>query len=85
MHLLNALCFFISIITASSLSVPPTWLTNSYVQADTNFVINALASGIPVNLLTTPTAVMTFANPFTSIPNLCYGICGYEGNDYMGS
>jgi hypothetical protein len=85
MTLYHAFLFLVYLVTTVSLSVSPTWLTSSYVQADTNFVIDALQTGIPVGLSLTPTATMTFVNPFMSIPNLGYGICGYEGNDYMAS
>lgn len=59
----------------------PTWITSSYVQADSAKLINGIKTGNS----TTPTMTMTFVTAFGRIPNLGYGIIRYEANDYMAS
>lgn len=62
-----------------SVGVPPTWLTSSYIQSNSKSIITTLTGNSM-----TPTATLTFATAFSSIPNIGYGIAGYEGDDYLG-
>lgn len=78
------LLLFFWIIGTLSISVPPTWLTSPFVQADTRYVIDSTLTGTPVGSSSTPTSTMPFVTAFSSIPSLGYGICNYEGNDYLG-
>jgi hypothetical protein len=51
------------------MNYPPTWITNSMVQANNNKVISRLTGDSE-----TPTHTFTFGYAFTGIPNLGYGI-----------
>ena len=61
-----------------SAGVPPTWLTSSYVQADTNTIITTLTGSN-----STPTATLNFVTAFSSLPNIGYGIIGYVGKTFF--
>ena len=69
--------------SVSSISVPPVWVTNSYVQSAVNHVINGNITGMVADSSVTPAATIPFATAFTTAPNLAYGIMNYEGNDGM--
>ena len=58
---------------ASSLQIPPIWIPSPYIRADQNNLINYKKTGNSSK----PTATLTFPTPFTSVPNLAYGIMGY--------
>ena len=58
-----------------SAAVPPTWVTSSLVKAGQANVINNVLTGNKV----TPSATMPFSSAFSALPNLGYGIIGYEG------
>lgn len=60
-----------------SASVAPTWITSTYVQANSNKVINGGPVGSSASPV--PSATMNFATAFTAAPNLGYGVSGYEG------
>jgi hypothetical protein len=60
--------------------VPPTWLTSSYVQANSYKLINGDLCNCVTGNSSTPTATMLFATAFTIPPNLGYGISNYQGN-----
>lgn len=80
--LLQAFSLFCLLINiANTIQVVPTWITSSYVQADSAKLINGIKTGNS----TTPTMTMTFVTAFGTIPNLGYGIIRYEANDYMAS
>lgn len=69
--------FFLLVLAKTALiQVPPTWVTSNYVQAANVAVINNILTGNSV----TPTATFVFGFAFSSVPNLGYGIFGYEGN-----
>jgi hypothetical protein len=51
------------------MNYPPTWITNSMVQANNNRVISTLTTSD-----VTPTYTFNFGFPFSGIPNLGYGI-----------
>lgn len=58
------------------LSVPPTWVTSSYVKAGSFMV----TTNVKISSGTTMTVTSTFAAPaFTTVPHLAYGIQKYEG------
>ena len=61
------------------MSVAPTWVTSSYVQANSQKVINGDLCNCTTGNTQTPTATMTFVTAFTLIPNLGYGISNYQG------
>ncbi len=61
------------------MSVAPTWVTSPYVQAKSHRVINGDLCSCTTGNTSTPTATMNFANAFTLIPNLGYGISNYQG------
>lgn len=63
----------------SVVTVAPTWITSNYLQADTKKVIDGDALGNTTGNSSTPNATFTFPNAFTQIPNLGYGISGYQG------
>lgn len=75
------------ILNSHSLLYPPVWVTNSYVQAGNNNVINSLTGNS-----VTPTHTFPFNISFSGVPNLGYGIKAYKGtiyniytgNDYFG-
>lgn len=73
------ICSFIKVIS-SLLTVPPTWVTSPYVQADHRRVINGDACNSKTGNNTTPTGTLAFPTAFASIPNLGYGISNYQGN-----
>jgi hypothetical protein len=80
----NCLYFFVWLQCIQQLlgvSVSPTWVTSSYVQAGSSSLINNVRIGNE----STPSATLTFGTAFTSAPNLCYGIINYEGDDGMMS
>lgn len=60
----------------TSAGVPPTWVTSSYVQADTNNIITSITGNTA-----TPTATLNFATAFSSLPNIGYGMIGYVGKN----
>lgn len=61
------------------IGVSPVWLTSPYVQADTKSIITTKTGNS-----STPTATLTFPNAFSNLPNIGYGIDGYEGDDFLG-
>ena len=67
--LIQLLQFLLLVITAYGMSYPPTWVTNSMVQANNNKVISTLTGNS-----VTPTHTFNFGYAFTGIPNLGYGI-----------
>lgn len=67
--------------SATSVGVPPSWVTNPYAQAGSRRVINNVLTGNAV----TPTATITFATAYTIAPHLAYGVADYEGDDSMRS
>lgn len=59
-------------------NVAPSWKTSNYIQAASHKVINYVMTGSG----TTPKATIPFPNgSFSAIPNLGYGVSGYEGNN----
>lgn len=60
----------------------PTWVTSSYVQANSKRVIDgdATSTKTGTNTTPTPTATIPFITAFTAIPNLGYGISNYQGS-----
>ena len=64
---------------SSLFTVPPTWITSSYVQADSARVINGDACNCTTGNNATPTGTLNFPTAFTAIPNLGYGISNYQG------
>ncbi len=69
MMLIQLLKFVLLVITTYGMSYPPTWITNSMVQASNNRVISNLTTS---NV--TPTYTFAFGFSFSGIPNLGYGI-----------
>jgi hypothetical protein len=67
--LIQLLQFVLLVIITYGMNYPPTWITNSMVQAKNNKVISSLTTS---NV--TPTYTFTFLSPFSGIPNLGYGI-----------
>jgi hypothetical protein len=65
-HMFN---FVLLVILTTCMNYPPTWITNSMVQANNNKVISRLTGDSE-----TPTHTFTFGYAFTGIPNLGYGI-----------
>lgn len=63
--------FLLSLITCQ---VPPTWVTSPYVRAASNKVISSLTGSS-----STPTYTFTFSSPFSTLPNIAYGINKYIG------
>ncbi len=61
------------------MTVPPTWVTSSYVQANSQRVIDGDICNCKTGNSQTPTATMTFVTAFGAIPNLGYGISNYQG------
>jgi hypothetical protein len=70
---------FLFVKEIKSVGVPPTWLTSSYVQADSKKVINGDLCRCTTGNTSTPTATMPFTTAFTNIPNLGYGVSNYQG------
>lgn len=59
--------------------VAPTWLTSNYIQADSRKVIDDSITHNITGNTSHPNATLTFANAFTVVPNLGYGISNYQG------
>lgn len=57
-----------------SAPVPPTWLTSSYVLANSQKIINNVLTGSSAS----PSATFTFSTAFAVAPNLGYGISNYQ-------
>lgn len=74
--------WFVNIIgLTSSASVPPTWITSSYIDANSNRVINNAQTNNSKS--PTPSATMTFGISFTTAPNLGYGLSNYQGTLFI--
>jgi hypothetical protein len=69
--------------TVSIIQVAPTWVTSSYLQANSKKVINSDITGTTTGNTQTPTATIPFVTAFTVVPNLGYGISNYQGNPYI--
>ena len=67
------------VISVSPVTVAPTWVGNTYVQAGSKRIVNGVETGSNV----TPTSTITFTVAFTTAPNLVYGISDYEGGDSL--
>ena len=78
MKLMNLILVY-SIIFVRSITVAPTWVTSSYVQANSRRVINGDLCSCTTGSSSTPTATMTFVTAFSAIPHLAYGISNYQG------
>lgn len=67
------------LISVGCLQIPPIWLTNSYVQSQSNDI-----STTSTNLSTT-TSIVTypFSTAFSAVPYIAYGIFNYEGNLFI--
>ena len=65
--------------SATSVAVPPSWVSNPYAQAGTRRVINNVRTGSTM----TPTATIPFVTAYTTAPHLAYGVADYEGDDTM--
>ena len=70
----------VSLKEIQSLTVAPTWITSSFVQAASYKIISTRTGNS-----STPTATMPFSASFPSPPNLGYGVINYEGDDLMAS
>jgi len=69
-----------SLKECQSITVAPTWITSTFVQAASHRIINTRTGNS-----STPTATMPFSASFPSAPNLGYGVIDYEGDDMMAS
>jgi hypothetical protein len=70
----------------NSLQISPTWVSSSFVKADSAKIIDGYAVGHTIGTGSTPTATMPFpGTAFTLIPNLGYGITQYVGSDSLYS
>lgn len=80
MNAIFSLCsFFISIHLVLTVSLyQPQWLTNNYIRAGNENVINTLTGS---NM--TPKYTFTFTSPLSGIPNLGYGIKAYQGRNIL--
>jgi hypothetical protein len=78
MNLMNLILVY-SIIFVRSITVTPNWITNSYVQANSQKNIDGDICNCTTGNTQTPTATMTFVTAFTLIPHLGYGISNYQG------
>lgn len=67
----------------SVIQVAPTWVTSSYLQANSKKVINGDATGTTTGNSSTPTATVPFTAAFPSVPNLGYGISNYQGTPFL--
>jgi hypothetical protein len=56
--------------------VPPTWITSNYILAASNKVINSQTNNSKTPV---PSATMPLTTAFTAVPNLGYGLSGYQG------
>lgn len=81
MHFLACVLIKLSIITQCQ--VVPTWITSSFVQAESKKIINGDVTGTATGNSSSPTSTMTFLTPFPTVPNLGYGISGYQGIYYL--
>ncbi len=79
MEPMNWILVYILIYFVQSVPVVPNWVTSSYVQADSQKIINGDICSCTTDSSLTPTATMNFATAFTLIPNLGYGISNYQG------
>ena len=69
------------IITVSTQNtVPPVWVSSSYFRAGNE---NVIAGYTNQNTIPKPTFTFIFSSPLNGIPNLAYGVKGYEGDDYL--
>jgi len=79
----NQICVFFTLFVIQIKSVTvvaPTWITSSYIQAGSKKIINGDTTGTTTGNSSTPTGTLTFTTSFSQIPNLGYGISGYQGN-----
>jgi hypothetical protein len=74
MLLHQIVCLSLIPICLSIGNYPPTWITNSMVQAGNNRIISTLTGNS-----VTPTYTFNFGFAFTNLPNLGYGIKEYKG------
>jgi hypothetical protein len=81
MNLLKATIVSRIILVVCSITVAPTWVTSPYVQADSHKIIDGDLCSCTTGNSSTPTAIMTFINAFSSQPHLGYGISKYEGKN----
>ena len=67
-----------SIISYVFSEVPPTWLTSPYFRANNEGVIQTLTgAGVA------PNYTFIFSSNLTGLPNIAYGVKGYEGKLYF--
>jgi len=70
----NMLSYFLFLLSFVTCQVPPTWVTSPYVRAASNRVISTLTGSA-----STPAYTFTFSSPFSTLPNIAYGINKYIG------
>jgi len=75
-----ALLYSVTNFQVLALQVAPTWTTSTLVQAGEK---NVIATKSNKNTIPIPSATMTFAFAFSSVPHLAYGMPAYEGNIYL--
>ena len=61
-------------LTFSFTTAPPTWLTSPFFRANNEAVISSYTGSDQ-----TPTYTFTFSSALPGVPNIAYGIRGYEG------
>lgn len=71
---ITLITILIGVTYSRAQSVPPTWITSSYFQADSKKIITTLTGNSM-----TPTATLLFVTPFSNIPSIGYGITSYQG------
>lgn len=69
----------LSLHVYSYLSNPPVWTTSPLFRAGQQGIITKYTGNNE-----TPTYNFSFSSPLPGVPSLGYGICRYEGNDYLG-
>lgn len=70
----NMFGYFLFLLSLATCQVPPTWVTSPYVRAASNKVISTLTGST-----STPAYTFTFSSPFSTVPNIAYGINKYIG------
>ena len=62
----------------SIVTVPPTWTSSPFLQANTKRIIDGDACNCKKGDSTTSLTI-TFATAFPSNPRICYGLTTYQG------